>query len=73
MIAHLLPLLAQATDPTAPIPTPELVVKPVVPELILLGRGVSSACSTRPSRAGAIASCTCAIALVGLVAAASPR
>jgi NADH-quinone oxidoreductase subunit N len=40
VIAHLLPLLAQATDPTAPIPTPELLVKPVVPELFLWGAGI---------------------------------
>jgi NADH-quinone oxidoreductase subunit N len=40
VISHVLPLLAQATDPNAPIPTPELIVKPVAPELFLWGAGI---------------------------------
>jgi NADH-quinone oxidoreductase subunit N len=68
VIAHVVTLLAQAADPNAPIPTPELIVKPVVPELVLWGAGVVGmlyeAFSRRSNRAVHLA-----IVLVGLVAA----
>jgi len=68
VIVHVLPLLAQATDPSAAIPTPELVVKPVVPELLLWGAGVVGmlyeAFSRRSRREVHLA-----IVLVGLAAA----
>jgi NADH-quinone oxidoreductase subunit N len=70
VIAQVLPLLAQATDPNAPIATPQLIVKPVAPELILWGAGIVGMlyeAFARPSRRGV----HLAIVLLGLAAAAA--